>query len=173
MKQWLIAAMASCAAIGVQAETLSVDMNKVNDQGVASSVGTVKIESTDEGLVFRPDLSGLNAGAHGFHVHANGSCQPAEKDGKQAAAVAAGGHWDPKNTGKHGEPWGDGHMGDLPVLIVDAEGNAKQPVLAPRLKSLGDLKGHALMVHEGGDNHSDNPQPLGGGGARVACGVIE
>ncbi len=173
MKQWLIAAMASCAAIGVQAETLSVDMNKVNDQGVASSVGTVKIESTDEGLVFRPDLSGLNAGAHGFHVHANGSCQPAEKDGKQAAAVAAGGHWDPKNTGKHGEPWGDGHMGDLPVLIVDAEGNAKQPVLAPRLKSLGDLKGHALMVHEGGDNYSDNPQPLGGGGARVACGVIE
>lgn len=173
MKQWLIAAIASCAAIGVQAETLSVDMNKVNDQGVASSVGTVKIESTDEGLVFRPDLSGLNAGAHGFHVHANGSCQPAEKDGKQAAAVAAGGHWDPKNTGKHGEPWGDGHMGDLPVLIVDAEGNAKQPVLAPRLKSLGDLKGHALMVHEGGDNYSDNPQPLGGGGARVACGVIE
>lgn len=173
MKQWLIAAMASCAVIGVQAETLSVDMNKVNDQGVASSVGTVKIESTDEGLVFRPDLSGLNAGAHGFHVHANGSCQPAEKDGKQAAAVAAGGHWDPKNTGKHGEPWGDGHMGDLPALMVDGDGKASQPVLAPRLKSLGDIKGLALMVHKGGDNHSDHPQPLGGGGARVACGVIE
>ncbi len=29
------------------------------------------------------------------------------------------------------------------------------------------------MVHKGGDNHSDHPQPLGGGGARVACGVIE
>lgn len=173
MKQWLIAAMASCAAVGVQAETLSVEMNKVNDQGVASSVGTVKIETTDHGLVFRPDLSGLNAGAHGFHVHANGSCQPAEKDGKPAAAVAAGGHWDPKNTGKHGEPWGDGHMGDLPVLVVDAEGKANQPVLAPRLKSLGDLKGHALMIHEGGDNYSDEPKPLGGGGARVACGVIE
>jgi len=173
MKQWLFAAMASCAAVGVQAETLSVEMNKVNDQGVASSVGTVKIETTDHGLVFRPDLSGLNAGAHGFHVHANGSCQPAEKDGKQAAAVAAGGHWDPKNTGQHGEPWGDGHMGDLPVLVVDAQGNANQPVLAPRLKSLGDLKGHALMVHEGGDNYSDTPEPLGGGGPRVACGVIE
>ncbi|HBM10597.1 superoxide dismutase [Cu-Zn] SodC1 [Pseudomonas sp. Choline-3u-10] len=173
MKQWLIAAMASCAAVGVQAETLSVEMNKVNDQGVASSVGTVKIETTDQGLVLRPNLSGMNAGAHGFHVHANGSCQPAEKDGKQAAAVAAGGHWDPKNAGKHGEPWGEGHMGDLPVLIVDAEGKANQPVLAPRLKSLGDLKGHALMVHEGGDNYSDEPKPLGGGGARVACGVIE
>lgn len=28
------------------------------------------------------------------------------------------------------------------------------------------------MVHEGGDNYSDDPKPLGGGGARVACGVV-
>jgi Cu-Zn family superoxide dismutase len=28
------------------------------------------------------------------------------------------------------------------------------------------------MVHAGGDNHSDHPQPLGGGGGRIACGVI-
>jgi Cu-Zn family superoxide dismutase len=42
--------------------------------------------------------------------------------------------------------------------------------LAPRLK-LSDLKGRALMVHMGGDNYSDKPQALGGGGARVACGV--
>ena len=28
------------------------------------------------------------------------------------------------------------------------------------------------MVHMGGDNHSDHPAPLGGGGARVACDVI-
>jgi Cu-Zn family superoxide dismutase len=29
------------------------------------------------------------------------------------------------------------------------------------------------MVHAGGDNHADQPAPLGGGGARVACGVID
>jgi Cu-Zn family superoxide dismutase len=28
------------------------------------------------------------------------------------------------------------------------------------------------MVHVGGDNHADHPQPLGGGGVRFACGVI-
>ncbi len=28
------------------------------------------------------------------------------------------------------------------------------------------------MVHAGGDNHSDHPLPLGGGGERFACGVI-
>ena len=62
--------------------------------------------------------------------------------------------------------------GDLPSLFVDADGKAEQPVLAPRLKSPEELKGHALMVHAGGDNHADHPKPLGGGGARVACGVI-
>jgi len=45
-------------------------------------------------------------------------------------------------------------------------------VLAPRLK-LADLPGRSLMVHAGGDNHADHPAPLGGGGARVACGVIQ
>jgi Cu-Zn family superoxide dismutase len=28
------------------------------------------------------------------------------------------------------------------------------------------------MIHQGGDNYSDDPKKLGGGGARVACGVI-
>jgi Cu-Zn family superoxide dismutase len=27
-------------------------------------------------------------------------------------------------------------------------------------------------VHAGGDNYADEPQPLGGGGARTACGVV-
>ena len=29
------------------------------------------------------------------------------------------------------------------------------------------------MIHAGGDNYSDQPKPNGGGGARIACGVIE
>jgi superoxide dismutase, Cu-Zn family len=173
MKQWIIAAIAGCTALGAHAETLSVTVNSVNAQGVGSSVGTVEIETNEHGLVFRPELSGLEPGTHGFHIHAKGSCEPEEKDGQTVPAGAAGGHWDPNNTGKHGEPWGEGHMGDLPALMVGTDGKATQPVLAPRLESLGDIKGHALMVHKGGDNHSDHPQPLGGGGARVACGVIE
>jgi Cu-Zn family superoxide dismutase len=54
---------------------------------------------------------------------------------------------------------------------VGADGVANQPVLGPRLK-LGDLKGRSLMVHAGGDNHADHPAPLGGGGARIVCGVV-
>ncbi|CAM3078335.1 Superoxide dismutase family protein [Vibrio tubiashii] len=44
--------------------------------------------------------------------------------------------------------------------------------LTPRVK-LDDVKGRALMVHAGGDNHSDHPAKLGGGGARIVCGVIK
>jgi Cu-Zn family superoxide dismutase len=29
------------------------------------------------------------------------------------------------------------------------------------------------MVHVGGDNYSDTPKPLGGGGGRLVCGVVE
>ena len=57
-------------------------------------------------------------------------------------------------------------------LQVAQDGSAKQPVQAPQLKTLADVKGRALMIHAGGDNYADQPAPLGGGGARIACGVI-
>jgi Cu-Zn family superoxide dismutase len=45
--------------------------------------------------------------------------------------------------------------------------------VAPRIKDVSALKGRALMIHAGGDNYSDAPAPLGGGGARLACGVVQ
>lgn len=173
MTRWITASLASALAFGAQAASLTVDMHEVSAEGVGQSVGQVQIEQNSHGLVLRPDLKGLSPGTHGFHLHTNGSCEPAEKDGTMTAAAAAGGHWDPDNAGRHGEPWGDGHLGDLPVLIVDSQGQAHHPVLAPRIDALDRVKGLALMVHEGGDNHSDKPEPLGGGGARVVCGVIK
>jgi Cu-Zn family superoxide dismutase len=91
-------------------------------------------------------------------------------NGKMVPALSAGGHFDPAGSKRHGLPWGDGHLGDLPALFVDATGAASNPVLAPRLK-MADIKGRSLMIHAGGDNHADHPAPLGGGGARVVCGV--
>src|SRR5262249_11705937 len=86
--------------------------------------------------------------------------------------MAAGGHFDPQNSQEHNGPFVKrGHLGDLPVLIVDQDGNATLPTLAPRFK-LKDLKGHALMIHAGSDNYSDVPEKLGGGGERIACGII-
>jgi Cu-Zn family superoxide dismutase len=86
--------------------------------------------------------------------------------------LGAGGHYDPDNTGVHQGPQGQGHLGDLAVLYVDAKGNATRSSFAPRLKT-SDLVGRAVVIHSGGDNYSDVPKKLGGGGSRVACGTID
>ena len=158
-------------AISASAETV-VSVLKLDSKGVGTMLGTVTITETQYGLVFTPNLKGLPHGVHGFHLHENGSCEAAEKEGKMVPGLAAGGHYDPKKAGKHGTPWGDGHLGDLPSMYVDSDGKATIPVLAPRVK-VADLKGRALMIHAGGDNYSDQPKALGGGGARIACGVIQ
>lgn len=153
---------------------LAVDVQLLDPVNGNRPAGKVVITESPYGLVFMPELKGLSAGLHGFHIHENPSCDPKEKDGKLTAGLAAGGHWNPTKAEGHGYPWSDAsHLGDLPALYADADGNAANPVLAPRLKALSEIKGRSLMIHAGGDNHSDNPQPLGGGGARMACGVIK
>ena len=159
-----------CAGSAIANTT--VQMSLVDAKGVSTSVGQLSITESKYGIVFSPSLKGLPPGLHGFHLHQNPSCELKEKDGKMVPALAAGGHYDPSDSKRHDAPWGDGHLGDLPALFVDAEGNANQPVLAPRLKA-ADIAGRSLMVHVGGDNHADHPAPLGGGGARMACGVIK
>ncbi len=160
MKKQLIAPLFLVFASNLYAAEATVTLYKTsNDQ---QSIGTVQFKDTDHGLLITPALSDLKPGLHGFHLHEKGDC------GDQG--LAAGGHYDPEKTGTHQGPYGKGHLGDLPVLYVGQDNKASTPTLAPRLK-VSDLKGLALMVHEGGDNYSDNPK-LGGGGDRIACGVI-
>ena len=168
---WLIVAAALTVG-SAYAASQDVTINLVDAEGKQESIGSIQISETEHGLLFTPDLQSLPGGVHGFHVHENASCDPAEQDGKSVAALAAGGHYDPQSTGKHAGPYGDGHLGDLPALYVNEDGTADYPVLAPRIKKLDEIEGRALMIHAGGDNHADHPEPLGGGGARVACGVI-
>lgn len=152
-----------------QAEKLVIPMELLGEKG-NTAVGNVVAVKTPYGVAFYPQLKGLTPGLHGFHVHANGDCGATDK----GLGMKAGGHWDPKDTKRHSFPWEDGgHIGDLPSLYVDADGVANYPVLAPKLKTLDELRGHALMVHVGGDNFHDHPKALGGGGARLACGVIK
>lgn len=173
MKRYWYAAFGLMACGAAQAATVEVDMHLVTGQGIGQDIGKVAISETPYGLLFTPNLKALPAGVHGFHVHEKGSCEPGMKDGKAVAALAAGGHFDPQKTGKHLGPYADGHLGDLPAIYVTADGMANYPVLAPRLKKISEIEGKALMVHAGGDNHSDHPLPLGGGGERFACGVIK
>lgn len=171
MKTSLIATACLLASSLALAADITVKVSAAEKQGDGAALGSIRIVETPYGLAFYPELKGLPPGLHGFHIHEKPSCAPADNNGTMTPAFAAGGHLDPQGTKKHGEPWGDGHLGDLPPLYVAADGTATSPVLGPRLK-LADVKNHALMVHAGGDNHADHPAPLGGGGARMACGVI-
>jgi superoxide dismutase, Cu-Zn family len=156
----------------VFAEDIVVKINLVDEHGVGKEIGTVAASDSKYGLILTPQLSDLTPGLHGFHVHDKPDCSHAMKDGKAVPALAAGSHYDPAGTGKHEGPYGNGHLGDLPALYVAADGKATLPVLAPRLK-VADIKGRSLMIHAGGDNYSDAPAPLGGGGTRVGCGVVK
>ena len=104
-------------------------------------------------------------------MHEKASCDPADKEGKKTAGQAAGGHFDPDGTKAHKGPDGGGHKGDLPKLTVGEKGDAGGKLEVKGLK-LADFEGKTLMIHAGGDNYSDTPKPLGGGGDRIVCGVV-
>jgi Cu-Zn family superoxide dismutase len=155
------------------AATVSATVHLATPNGPSAEIGTVSITDSPAGAVFTPQLRDLPPGPHGFHLHAKGDCAASVgADGKVVPAGAAGDHWDPDNTGKHLGPEGSGHLGDLPVLDVAPDGTATAPVVAPRIEDVTKLEGHALMIHAGGDTYGE-PPPTGGGGARLACGVIE
>jgi Cu-Zn family superoxide dismutase len=163
---------AAAFAAHAAAAGLTVPMAMATAQGPGASVGRLTLSNTAGGVALSLDLHGLPPGSHGFHLHENPSCDPGHAaDGSVTSAGAAGAHLDPAHTGKHLGPEGAGHLGDLPRIEVAADGTARQTLVAPHIKSVDAFRGHALMIHAGGDNYTDTP-PLGGGGARLACGVV-
>lgn len=145
----------------VMANGITIDIKTTENN---TPIGSIHFEDSRYGLIIKPQLSSMNPGLHGIHIHTKPSCADSGK--------AAGGHLDPKQTGKHLGPYQQGHLGDLPVLYVDQSGSANLVTLAPRLK-VKDILNHSVMIHDGADSYSDQPLPLGGGAGRLACGVLK
>lgn len=178
MRGWQIGAIAlvwaACEVGSAGAAELRVEMRQATATGAGDAVGSLNIADSPAGAVVKTALKGLPPGPHGLHVHENGSCAPTTPGGgAPVPAGAAGGHFDPRKTGKHEGPQGSGHLGDLPLLTVAADGTANTSLTAPNIKDVAVLRGKAVVIHAGGDNYGDQPAPLGGGGARLACGVLE
>jgi len=168
----LVSATLISSSLAYANDSIDVDIYQTTTEGRGDALGAVTLEENEHGVLITTALNGLGPGPHGFHLHENPDCGPATKDGETTPAGAAGGHYDPDNTGSHKGPFStEGHLGDLPRIHVGQEGKSEQTYLVPRLR-MDDFRGRALVIHQGGDNYADEPQPLGGGGARVACGVV-
>lgn len=167
--------LVACDKANASATKVDVNIYKLvpgkpsNDEN--NLIGTISFTENKFGLLITPNLKNITPGAHGFHLHNNANCDPVVDNGSTALGMAAGDHYDPGTSNKHSGPFtAEGHLGDLPVLQADQNGNANTTLLAPRLK-LSDLKGRSVMIHAGADNYSDNPK-AGGGGERKYCGII-
>ncbi|SEO60266.1 superoxide dismutase family protein [Aquisalimonas asiatica] len=136
-------------------------------------VGHARIEQGPVGVIINLELSDLPEGWKAIHIHAKGECHDHE-DGFQAS----GGHLNPDDA-KHGfmNPEGP-DAGDLPNFYVHDDGTAMAEMFNERVSLDGSVganmmheDGTALVIHEAPDDHMS--QPIGGAGARIACGVVE
>jgi Cu-Zn family superoxide dismutase len=144
-----------------------------------ASAGQAVLTAVPDGVEIVVNATGLTPGLHGFHIHANGKCEPGPDaaTGQTVAFGAAGGHFDPEMTGHHGNPITNAkpnHAGDVPNLNADTAGNATirfvntKVTLVPGKTS---VIGRALVVHANADDYVSDP--AGNSGGRVLCGVIE
>jgi Cu-Zn family superoxide dismutase len=150
-----------------------------------NNLGTVNFFSNNGKIAVSGRLTGLAAGFHGFHVHAVGICDPKATDpaGNVVPFASAGPHLD---AGGHTH---GAHSGDLPSLLVTADGTVVTATATDRLSDalLFDADGSALIVHAAPDNFaniptrytaagSTTPGPdaatlaTGDSGGRTACG---
>lgn len=140
----------------------------VDPQG--QKVGEAQLAETPQGVKITLQVENLPPGVHALHIHAKGLCEP-------PGFLTAGGHFNPFGK-EHGlkNPKGP-HAGDLPNLVVGADGKEDYETidtlvtLKPGKKnSLFQPGGTSLVIHEGPDDYLTNP--AGNAGPRIACGVI-
>jgi Cu-Zn family superoxide dismutase len=166
------ALLAICLACAVPAARAAADATTASvsiQDAKGAPVGEATLRETPHGVLVTATLHDLPAGEHAFHFHEHGQCV--------APFDSAGGHFNPEKT-HHGflNPQG-AHAGDMPNVIIPADGKAKVEVLAPGVtlakgkpNSLVDDDGTSLVVHAGADDYTSDP--AGNAGARLACGVI-
>lgn len=150
------------------------------------TVGSLQLEDAGNGKSkITVGVTNLPVGYHGFHVHAKGVCDPHSTDPATGSPFfSAGGHFD-LDSHPH-----DHHSGDLPSLLVGADGTGTASVVTDRFRAsqLFDGDGSAVVIHALADNHANIPDryrnaegaagpdaetlKAGDSGRRIACGVI-
>ena len=124
-----------------------------------------QVSEMDGGLRVKVQAEQMAPGSYGIHIHAIGKCDPPD-------FTTAGPHWNPAGR-QHGKDNPQGmHEGDLPNLVIGADGTGTLDFVAggATLTGLLDADGAAIVLHAGADDYRTDPS--GNSGARVACGVL-
>ena len=139
-----------------------------------AELGTATLVEGPHGVLIHIVAKGLPPGPKAIHIHSVGTCEDPDK-----GFVASKGHLNPDGR-KHGlmNPEGP-DAGDLPVIVVHADGSVEAEMFTTLASLSGggqranilDEDGAALVIHENRDDHVT--QPIGGAGARIACGVVK
>ena len=161
-------AFCSASAITTVAapQSIKVQIKTISPKGIGNNIGTLLFTQRKQKLEIKPQISGLTPGAHAMHIHENGSCASSRIDGVTIPGGAAGGHYHGTTHHQHthhSSAHSQRPAGDLPELIVNAQGNATSLIHSNRLM-LHELKGRSVVIH------AESEQS--GGGDRIACGVI-
>jgi Cu-Zn family superoxide dismutase len=165
----VLASLATLTALALVPATARADASATLRDTSGQKVGAVQLRETPRGVLLHIGLDGLPPGKHAFHVHERGRCE--------GPFDSAGGHFEPKGRA-HGylNPKGS-HAGDLPNVVVSADGKADVEVVSAELRlasgpgELFDDDGAAVIVHAGPDDYATDP--AGNAGGRIACGVLE
>jgi superoxide dismutase, Cu-Zn family len=147
-----------------------VSVYRTSATGLGPYIGTIivrnafiKIAGRDEPALFlKANLVGLEPGPHAFHIHEYPDCGPKEKNGAMVPGLAAGAHLFAEHQMGTEVVTYKSHLGNLPNLLVAADGASTEEVVAPRL-ALADLLNRSIMIHATKDDDS----------AREACGVFK
>ena len=135
--------------------------------GAGAAAGTVQLTAAPTGVLMRVEARGLTPGWHGIHLHEKGDCSNAD-------FTSAGGHINHASKKPHGllNPQGP-DMGDLPNIHAGADGVARAELFTTltTVAAMTDADGSAVVIHVNADDQVS--QPIGGAGARVACGVVK
>ena len=163
--------LAACGPALADNHGNSASATFINTSG--EQVGKATIHEGNAGILVNLDIQDLEPGWKAIHIHGNGTCAD-----NNSGFKASGGHLNPDDH-KHGLLNDEGpDAGDFANFHVNSDGTAKAQLLNERASLNGDVGatildqyGAALVIHENPDDHEQ--QPIGGAGARVACGVIE
>jgi len=157
-------ALALCASVAsAQAPQTTTELKN----GTGQVIGKATLVDAPKGVLLKVEVKGLAPGWHGLHFHEKADCSKAD-------FTSAGGHTHGGGDRVHGllNPKAN-ETGDLPNLYVAADGTGSTEVFSSltTLAALKDADGSAVLIHAGADDHQT--QPIGGAGARVACGEIK